>query len=267
MREFYLKAFLGLVRNRKTVKTVEGMTFELDLSEMIDACIFLERFEPDIVALIDRLVRPGWIVFDIGANIGAHALRLAKATSPGGRVYAFEPTEFAFRKLQINAALNDFSHLHAYQLALSDRNLQCQRINFRSSWRSDGSRSDAESIVDFQRLDDWCTQQNVDHVDLIKIDVDGNEFAVMSGGERVISACRPTFLIEVGAWHFTDPGRNPLELLHGLGYRFWDSKTLVEYPDLAAIRRLLPERDEELGFSMNLLAATRFPEPRQSRDS
>ena len=51
----------------------------------------------------ERLVRPGHVVLDVGANMGAPALPLARLVGPTGRVICFEPTDFAFQKLVTNA--------------------------------------------------------------------------------------------------------------------------------------------------------------------
>ena len=72
----------------------------------------------------------------------------------------------------------------------------------------------------------------------------------------MLRASRPIVLIEAGACHFDDSARNPLGLLSDLAYRFWDTKRLVEYPDLDAIRTRLPEHDHEMAFSINVLAMT-----------
>ena len=254
LREAYFRSFLRLVRGRHVVRTVEGMTFDLDLGQMIDVGIFLQQYERDIVGLIERLTRPGWTVLDIGANIGAHALRFARLVGGSGHVYAFEPMDYAFAKLERNLSLNDFGHARAFRLALSDRNVPAQRVGFRSSWESGGAREAEQSVVDFTRLDDWCAEHAVPRVDLIKLDVDGHEFQVVSGGLATIERHPPILLIEAGAWHFSNGARNPWQLLAERGYRFWETTTLRE-TDLADIRRRLPERDDEMTFSINLLAS------------
>src|SRR4051812_4172311 len=75
----------------------DGIAYELDLSQGIDFAIYLGGiFERDTARALARLVEPSSLVLDIGANIGAHTLRLAKLVGPHGRVLAFEPTDFAF---------------------------------------------------------------------------------------------------------------------------------------------------------------------------
>ena len=259
VRELYLRAFLRLVRNRRKIASVEGMTFDLDLGEMIDACLLLQRFERDVAEVIDKLCEPGSVVLDIGANIGAHALRFARAVGPEGQVLAFEPTDFAFRKLEKNISLNSFSSISSFHLALSDENRKAQEIRFRSSWRTDGKSVERRTTVDFARLDDWLEQHQIDRVDIVKIDVDGNEFPVFNGARRMLEQFRPLVIMEVGAWHFQDPERNPVAVLEDLGYSFWDAKRKSRYSNLEEIRAELPAQDTEMGFSINVIAATRAP--------
>src|SRR6266436_7021968 len=79
----------------------------LDLEEGIDFSIYLlGAFERSTVATLRALVKAGDVVLDIGANIGAHTLGLAKNVGAAGKVYAFEPADFAFQKLLRNLALN-----------------------------------------------------------------------------------------------------------------------------------------------------------------
>lgn len=81
----------------------DGIHWDLDLSEGIDFAIFLlGGLELRTLRLYRRLVQPGDTVLDVGANIGAHALPLARLVGASGRVVAFEPTQFAFCKLQRN---------------------------------------------------------------------------------------------------------------------------------------------------------------------
>ncbi len=87
-----------------------GVTWNLDLHEGIDFSIFLlGGFERGTLRLYTQLLgrERCEVVLDIGANIGAHTLPLAQLVVPkGGKVYAFEPTVYAYGKLLENIALN-----------------------------------------------------------------------------------------------------------------------------------------------------------------
>lgn len=259
VRKAYFALFLRVVRGRRTVATVEGLTYDLDLGETIDVGVFLEEYERDIVRALERICRPGWVVLDIGANIGAHTLRCAKLTGPTGRVFAFEPTDFAFRKLARNISLNAFQNIDAFQLALWEANVDRGTISARSSWPSDGRRVIETNGVDFRRLDDWCAERSVNRVNLIKLDVDGSEFPILAGARGLLERSRPILLLEVGGWHFKVPSRNPLVMLRELGYRFWDTKSLGEYESLDAVGRRLPMVDDEMAISLNVMAAMAWP--------
>jgi len=254
VRQAMWDGFLWWGRGKRKVETIDGITFDLDLSEMIDAGIYVHRFEREVTSFIDTACRKGFVVLDIGANIGAHALRFARIVGKGGQIYAFEPTDFAYAKLQKNISLNSFGNIKTYQVALANQNLEQQTISYRSSWRSDGRQTQASSVIDFVRLDDWAAENKIGRLDIIKIDVDGNEFSVLDGGRELLNTFKPMVIAEVGAWHFENSQRNPWCILEDMGYRFWDLQTRKEYPALIKLREKLPLEDKEMGFSMNIVA-------------
>jgi hypothetical protein len=83
-----------LGRTDRQIVVRGGITYDLDLSQGIDFAIYLGgMFERGTANALSKLTMPGSLVLDIGANIGAHTLRLANLVGPNGRVVAFEPTE------------------------------------------------------------------------------------------------------------------------------------------------------------------------------
>jgi FkbM family methyltransferase len=254
VRRLYFDAFCRVMRGRRVRATVDGLTFDLDLGEMIDVGVYLEQYEPDVKAALKRHCRPGMTVLDIGANIGAHTLAMGKLVTETGAVYAFEPTDFAYQKLAQNLTLNDAPQVHAVKAALGDVTSERQQVNYRASWRTAGGRQDGTAIVDFVRLDDWCIRNGVEAVGLIKVDIDGNEFPALSGGTRLLERCRPVLVMEAGWPHFADESRNPFSLLQSLGYSFRNARTGDEYRDVAAMARVFPDHDPEMTTSINVVA-------------
>jgi FkbM family methyltransferase len=193
----------GLVR---AIRTVAGkgpvgvfrrgdIVWELDLSEGIDFAIYLQGgFEPETLREYRRVVRAGFVVLDIGANIGSHTLPLAKIVGPSGRVYAFGPTDYAFGKQLRNLSLNlELSRrVTAIQTMLAGCRTQEKPQAIPSSWPLDGAleaqlhpinlgRFNTLEGAQIFRLDDWVAQEQLPRIDFVKIDVDGYEIDVIEG--------------------------------------------------------------------------------------
>ena len=251
LRQLGFRAYARVVRRRIVTADVDGARYELHLGEMIDLALYLQQFEPDVRAAIRRVTGPGMTVLDIGANVGAHTLLFSSLVGPTGRVVAFEPTDFAFKKLQKNVALNPALRVELARVALADRSTLGQQVDFRSSWQTDGARVNGPSTVDMIRLDEWAGHHDLSNVDVIKLDVDGYEYQVIAGGLAMIARSRPTFIIEATWQHFADPAQNPFEVLRSLGYGLWDlagQQTLT----FDTVRARLSEEDP--AFSINLIA-------------
>jgi FkbM family methyltransferase len=240
--------------------TRRGLTWELDLNEGIDFAIFLfGLFEQETVRFCQSRLNPGDVVLDIGANIGAYTLPLASAVAPTGRVYAFEPTAYAFRKLVANLALNPHleSVVDARQALLSDDRADVMPEAIYSGWPLEAgvdvhpnhlgelhSTQGAEALT----LDSFLAA--AERVDFIKLDVDGNEIPVLRGGLKVLERFHPPILMELTPHVFTPSGFAELVyLVTGSGYHFHrlDGTPLPDQP--VELTRMIPR----LG-SINALA-------------
>ena len=263
-RLWMLNAYFKMIRGKQTIATRDGITYSLNLSEMIDACIQVGAYECDVQQAIGALCQPGTIALDIGANVGAHALPLGKIAGNGGAVYAFEPTSYAFAKLAANIALNPTLNVGAFRVALSDKNQKDVEIDFRSSWRTDGSRADGRCIVDFVKLDDWMVEHRVGGpISFIKIDVDGNEYPIFIGGRDTLLRDRPDIVMEAVGPHFDSDATNPILWLWRHGWRFSALKSNKKYESIDEIRCQLPVNDPGMTKSINLIA--RFERPKGTK--
>jgi FkbM family methyltransferase len=254
-------------RSDDATVTRGGIHYRLDLSQGIDFAVYLGCFERPTAAAFARYVKPGATVLDIGANIGAHTLRLASLVGERGKVHAFEPTDYGFRKLQANLALNPalerrVAAVHAFLGTLTDA---APPKAIPSAWPLTGGadlhpKHFGESMLTAGartiRLDDYLVGQGRPKVDFIKLDVDGFECEVLGGAQQMLTRDRPVFVMEIAPYVLIERGAS-LEQLIGLlaphGYRFVTESGERNLPDTAVgLAKLVPE-----GASLNAVALPR----------
>jgi len=241
MRKLYFKIREMRDLDRVVIKTIAGITYELHLNEFIDSEIYYYGcFEENTTRAIKNIVRPGMTVLDIGANIGAHTLPMAKIVGLEGRVIAFEPMAWAQQKLRTNLELNSFANILVEKTALSNKT-DTGPASFRTSWNkyefTSKSVATDESVA-FERLDDYVEKKNLSNVDFIKLDVDGFEYKVLEGSVETLKRFKPTLSMELGNYTLEKHGDTLEALIHlldSLGYKFFREADLVVLPSLDAI--------------------------------
>jgi FkbM family methyltransferase len=253
-----------------------GLNWELDLREGIDLAIFaFGSFERETARALKKLVTPGSIVLDIGANIGAHTLNLGRLVGPTGKVYAFEPTTYAFRKLKRNLALNPEISLRvvAEQARLTCTNKLDRSVEIYSSWKVVGDErrhpkhlgiaqsTDAAAVL---TLDDYCNNSELSKIAFVKLDVDGFETEVLSGGLQTLRRDLPTICVELAPYVLEERGSSLAELLgilRDVGYRLLSLKDLrnLSYNSDS----LLTQIADGSGINVLAVAANRPPGSRK----
>ena len=148
-------------------------------------------------ALLRQLVRPGDVVADVGANIGAHTVFLAQAVGPTGAVLAFEPQRVCYQTLCANLALSSITNAHCWNVALGEApgTLRVPPVNYGQANNFGGlslSADNAGETVSVLRLDDLPVQK----LSLLKIDVEGMELSVLKGAAQTIARLRPLLYVE-----------------------------------------------------------------------
>jgi FkbM family methyltransferase len=259
-----LAARRAVGRGRVTTVVRRGLRWELDLAEGVDLAVYLQgAFEPETRRALSRLVRPGDQVVDVGANVGAQTLPLARLVGPSGRVVAVEPTASAFAKLRRNLALNAEleARVTAFHGWLGSGEAAAPPAAY-SSWplvRQDGlhrqhlGRLESTDGAVATTLDALVAAQALPRVDLIKVDVDGAEPEVLAGGRVLLERHRPVLYLEFAPYlHRDHPERFDamLGLLERLGYVCRDADTDRPYPaDWLGVMELIGD-----GSSRNVIA-------------
>lgn len=189
--------------------------------------VFREDYEAEL-AFLEHALSSGKTFVDVGANLGIYALVASRIVGPLGRVIAFEPSQQSFPLLKENVALNNFTNLQVYPVAVSDKAGKAFLYygpdpGQDSLGRDPRLQTKGEEVVT-QSLDDALDQACVDRVDLIKIDVEGAEEWVLRGANKVVSSHKPTIIFEVNREATSRLGLSPSgarDLLQSVGYKFF----------------------------------------------
>ena len=244
-----MKKFMQRNYGKIASKVINGILYELDLSESIDASLYYSGvYELETLKCLQQCIQPDMIVFEIGANIGSHSFEIAKLLQAGaGKVYCFEPTDYAFQKLLHNHSLNNFHNMVFEKIALSDHE-GCSTIiptssldtmAFTASWdiKNGVSKNATEQQILFKTLDNYVQEHNIPRIDMLKVDVDGYELKIIKGGAQTISQYTPVIIIELSECmlhYIGDTLEELLAVLQHLGYTFQPvyAKHVLDIPQL-----------------------------------
>jgi FkbM family methyltransferase len=175
---------------------------------------------------INDLIEPGTVVFDIGANEGLYLLLFGQS-GRYERVIGFEPIPVLNKRLKAF-----FPELEIMDFAISDKTQNSQfKIPLINNKRFDtrGTLEDFEEINETGRntfevktisLDDFVTNNKIENLGGIKIDVEGHELKVIRGGENILKKYRPFLMIEIEQRHHaTFPIQSIFEEVLSYGYK------------------------------------------------
>lgn len=195
--------------------------------------------EPEAAAL-DGLVGPGGVCVDVGAEYGLYTFVLAGRVGPAGRVYAFEPLPGPRRFLVALARRLGAGNVQVREVALGEtrgtatlslprrRGLPVHGRAFlvdrahHYGPNTEFSGDEVRVSVAVSTLDDVVDGLGLQRLDLVKIDVEGAEPAVLRGASRTIARLQPAFLVEIEDRHlakYGDGSGTVIGLLADHGYR------------------------------------------------
>ncbi len=165
------------------------------------AVAVLGERDPNVMRFLRRWVRPGFVVCDIGANIGTYAVPLARLVGPSGHVVAFEPNRPTCACLRQNIRQNGLANVTVLRAAAGPEagsaDLVVTADNFGevhlAPGSAAGSTASGASVRDTARVlvttvDAEVARLGLARVDFIKIDVEGFELAALRGATRTLAA-------------------------------------------------------------------------------
>ncbi|MEL7067975.1 MAG: FkbM family methyltransferase [Cyanobacteria bacterium J06581_3] len=199
------------------IPIVGNVKIDLDLNDVEDFLFFSKGddhiisrqylspsgFERPSMNLFIQLAKQSEVVFDIGANTGIYSIASA-VNSPQASIYAFEPVPKILDRLNHNIKINHLENVKSQAYLITNRNgTQALHIPYSkdivtSASAAKGFRECAETIdVPSSTLDTFVESHKLSSVDLIKIDTESTEPAVLQGATNTIERLRPTILCEV----------------------------------------------------------------------
>ncbi len=232
------------VGKHKRVIVRDGVNYEVDLAEGIELSLFLfGKFQSHITNNPFLKIKPDFTIIDIGANVGLMTLQFAKLV-PQGKVYSFEPTNYALERLKKNLGLNpDLARKVAViNSFVSEHSSSNPDIIAYSSWKVNGERGENDHPVHLgtpktaegvpaTSLNDFVEKQQIEKIDFIKIDTDGHEYEVFKGADKAIAKYRPRIIFEIGLYVMDEKKINfdfYYNYFKTLNYKLVDTKTSVE---------------------------------------
>lgn len=205
------------------------LPISLNLAIWVDFNIYCQGlYEYQLATWFKKQLKTDTVFLDVGAYIGQYALLAAKV-AVSGRVYAFEPNPHSFQRLSQSRQRHQFDHLQLVPMAVGS---QTGQLAFYLADEPDHSSTIANHAAYNQTitvpvvcLDDFCQQQGLTRVDLLKIDVEEAEDGVIGGAMAMLERFRPGIIIEIGGQAIRAGQSAALSQLQTLGYRFWEVRS------------------------------------------
>lgn len=169
-----------------------GVKFSLDPYDAIEGSILMDGYfdEPVLQALLAQL-KEGDTFWDVGANIGLHALTIKKL-NPSVNCYCFEPFYSNFGRLAKNNLLNPATEINKYNFGLAaEHSVESIHTTLNNHGRSSLNfinNSQATGINVATLPGDFLLQKGIPSPNVIKIDTEGFEFSVLTGCMKLLES-------------------------------------------------------------------------------
>ncbi len=187
------------------VRLDKGFRMKLDLADPEQLKVYFyghyhERYEAD---LVQRLLTEDDVFWDVGANVGYFTLVAATALANRGQIVAFEPGKNAYARLTENLSLNSYRNIQTFPVAVTDRegeavlHLAGDIADSSASLYQAAQTQAGQEVCRTVALDHFLDAEGLRPPDLIKLDAEGAELAVLQGAQGLLAASPPLWLMEM----------------------------------------------------------------------
>jgi len=207
---------------------------------------FRNGYEIEVAQSILTFLPDDGVFADLGSNWGYYPLLVASNAAFNGTVHAFEPFPATYEdlaKVVAQAGLEQWVHTHP--IAIGETAGEARMTSPRHSGLARVVAGSTGTVVQVRPLDSFGWER----VDVVKVDVEGQEAAVLRGARETLARCRPVVIFENNLADGV-AAEEPLKLLMAFGYDIFHP----EYDQRYALRRVLDGSRAEFPAYTNLIA-------------
>ena len=159
-------------------------------------------YEKELGDLLNKIVKPGDVFLDLGANIGYFSLLVA-TNFPSVKVISFEPVQELFQNMNDNISLNSIKNISTVHAAVGETSEEKELFVAApdnlgmSSFYQPGNYSGKTERVKVVTIDDWFKTSGLSKMDVIKLDIEGSELAALKGMKEILQKQKPILIVEV----------------------------------------------------------------------
>ncbi len=207
--------------NPKKLKIKGVMKYDGNLKINFDTSSYVEwelffrgYYEKNVIDAMKKIVKPGFVAMDVGANIGTHTLIMAKAVGDTGKVFAFDPHLESAERLKENVNLNNFQNVEIAQIGLSNKKGTMTLFSYSDEMADHGTASlyDLPNLqktaveVPISTIDTFVEEKKINRLDFVKIDTRGSDFPIILGARESIKKFQPFIIFEFNRENWSHSG-------------------------------------------------------------
>jgi FkbM family methyltransferase len=202
---FVRKTLYNLLSNHESSRSYKNIPKEIYFKAGNHFNLFFKRYaeiEPQITSNVLSFIKPGSLIFDIGANIGYYTIYFSYLAG-SGKIVSIEPDPYNLEYLKKNVEKNDLKNVEIVAKAASYKGGIAKIFIDKTTGRTTSLERDAWHPNSVEIIEDSVSTITLDDLsrkygfpDIIKCDVEGHEISVFKGGEATLSH-RPVIFVEV----------------------------------------------------------------------